>query len=105
MDIILDDKEEIQKIISNFLQIVDHLDIITKAEVISKISESIKKDQAKENLYYFYPTGASKNEFSKEERMKHFMDAFGGWDSEESADELIEDIRKSRHFREREIDL
>lgn len=105
MDAILNDKEEVKKVINKFLQIIDHLDIITKAEVISKISESIKREQSKESSYYFYPANTDRSDYSKEERIKHFMDAFGGWDSEESADEIIENIRNSRHFREREVDL
>ncbi|MCB1157525.1 MAG: hypothetical protein H7A25_10605 [Leptospiraceae bacterium] len=97
MDIIINDREEIKNIISNFLQIIDRLDIITKAEVISKISESIKKDKKREDSYYFFEAEDIHPEnLSKEERMKYFMDAFGGWESEETADELIENIRSSQ---------
>jgi len=38
-------------------------------------------------------------------REKNFFTTFGAWESELSAEDLAKEIRESRNFRNREIDL
>jgi hypothetical protein len=45
------------------------------------------------------------NTKTKKERESFFLDSFGGWDMEESAEELVNSIRNSRYFRERNVDI
>lgn len=41
----------------------------------------------------------------KKEKERLFLESFGGWDMKETADEIIQSIRRDRYFRERDIEL
>lgn len=71
-------------IADNFFGMIKNLSADVKLELISKISNSLKgsKKELKDNLW---------------------KDLFGAWQSEKSAEEIIEEIRISRHTN-RQID-
>jgi hypothetical protein len=64
------------KLIEGYFEILKHLDSNDKLDLIAKLSQSIKTDQK-----------APKSEFKK---------AFGAWDKKDSAEDLINTIKKSR---------
>jgi hypothetical protein len=68
-----------------YYSLLKNLSIEEKLELISKMSSSIKKDLNNKN-----------NKFFK---------CFGKLDTKESADEIIDNIYKSRHFSDKEIIL
>jgi len=70
-------------LINSYFKLFQNLSLSGKADLISKLSESIKS--SKQN---------NSNEFDK---------AFGGWKGNETADQLIESIKTSRNFN-REIE-
>lgn len=41
----------------------------------------------------------------KNEKERLFLESYGGWEMNETADELIKSIRESRYFRERDVVL
>jgi len=65
-------------LIDGYLQMLDNLSPSNKLDLISKLTQSVKTDIT--------------------DRKKFFYEAFGAWDSKQSAEEIIEDIRKSRTF-------
>lgn len=65
-------------LIEGYLQLLDNLSPNNKLDLISKLTLSVKTDIT-----------VKKNSFYK---------AFGAWESEQSADEIIKDIRNSRTF-------
>jgi len=65
-------------LIDGYLQMLDNLSPSNKLDLISKLTQSVKTDIT--------------------DRKKSFYEAFGAWDSKQSAEEIIEDIRKSRTF-------
>ncbi len=65
-------------LIDGYLRMLDNLSPNEKLDLISKLTKSIKADL----------TG----------KKKRFNRAFGAWDSNESAYEIIADIQKSRRF-------
>ncbi len=65
-------------LIEGYIHLLENLSPSTKLDLISKLSLSIKAD------------------FS--ERKETFYKSFGAWESEQTADEIIADIRKSRTF-------
>jgi len=66
------------KLIDNYLSMLKNMSAQNKLDLISKLTNTVKTDIAQE-----------KTEFYK---------AFGGWDKNESAEELIETIKESRTF-------
>lgn len=66
------------KIINGYLGLLKNLSPSSKLDLISKLTQSVKSD-----------IRSQKNNLEK---------AFGAWDQEESADELINTIRNSRLF-------
>jgi len=65
-------------LIEGYLRLLGNLSPNNKLDLISKLTLSIKTDI----------TG----------RKKSFFKAFGAWESKQSADEIINDIRNSRSF-------
>ena len=66
------------KLIDSYLSLLKNMSPQNKLDLISKLTNTVKTDIAQE-----------KTEFYK---------AFGGWDKNESAEELIETIKESRTF-------
>lgn len=64
------------KLINSYLSLLKNMSVQNKLDLISKLTNTVKTDIAQE-----------KTEFYK---------AFGGWDKNESAEELIETIKESR---------
>jgi hypothetical protein len=65
-------------LIEGYLQMLDNLSPNNKLDLISKLSLTIKGNDKVNN--------------------KTFYEAFGAWDSNQSAEDIINDIRKSRQF-------
>jgi len=65
-------------LIEGYLQLLDNLSPSNKLDLISKLTLSVKNDIT--------------------DRKKSFYKAFGGWESKQSADEIIKDLRNSRTF-------
>jgi len=65
-------------LIDGYLQMLDNLSPSDKLDLISKLTDSVKSD--------------IKNKKSS------FKEAFGAFESEKSADEIINEIRRSRTF-------
>ena len=65
-------------LIEGYLQLLDNLSPNNKLDLISKLTLSVKTDIA--------------------DKKKSFYKAFGAWESKQSADEIINDIRNSRTF-------
>ena len=71
------------KIINSYLRLLKNLSPASKLDLIAKLTQSVKSDMK-----------SQKSSFKK---------AFGAWDQEDNADELVNTIRDSRLFnRERE---
>lgn len=70
----------------NIFRMVKNLSAEEKLELISKITDSLKKTK-------------------KEVKDDSWKKLFGAWESEESAEEIIEDIRASRHTNRQIEDL
>ena len=80
-------KKIIMTVISNYIKLLKNLDITSKLTLISHLSNSILDEQ------------------EKIERKKRFYACFGAIETEESADEMINNIRDARVFRDKEIVL
>lgn len=65
-------------LVEGYLRMLENLSPNNKLDLISKLTLSVK-------------TGRS-------EKKKSFYKAFGAWDSKQSADEIINEIRNSRNF-------
>ena len=63
-------------LIDGYLQLLSNLSADNKLDLISKLTQSVKTD-----------IGERKNSFYK---------SFGAWESKQTADEIIADIRNSR---------
>jgi hypothetical protein len=70
-------------LIEGYLKMLDNLSPSTKLDLISKLTESVKADLTN--------------------RKSSFYDSFGAWDSAQSAEEIIKQIKESRSFN-REIE-
>jgi len=73
------------KIINSYLGLLKNLSPSSKLDLISKLTQSVKSDIT-----------SQKNNLKK---------AFGAWDQEESADELVNTIRDSRLFNRKTEEL
>jgi hypothetical protein len=73
-------------IAENIFQMVKNLSADVKLELISKITDSLKGTK-------------------KEAKDDSWKKLFGAWESEESAEEIIEEIRASRHTNRQIEDL
>lgn len=67
-------------LVEGYLRMLDNLSLDNKLDLISKLSLSVKADAAKKHRSTFYK-------------------AYGAWDSKQSAEQIIGDIRKSRTFK------
>ncbi len=65
-------------LIEGYLRLLSNLSPNNKLDLISKLTLSVKTDII--------------------DRKKSFFKAFGAWESKQSADEIINDIRNSRSF-------
>ena len=65
-------------LIDGYLQMLDNLSASNKLDLISKLTASVKSDITN--------------------RTSSFKEAFGAFESEKSADEIINEIRNSRAF-------
>lgn len=65
-------------LIEGYLRLLDNLSLNNKLDLISKLTLSVKADAA--------------------DKKKSFYKAFGAWESKQTADEIIKDIRDSRIF-------
>lgn len=65
-------------LIDGYLQMLDNLSPSNKLDLISKLTLSVKTDITK--------------------KKKTFYKAFGAWESNQTADQIIDDIRDSRAF-------
>lgn len=65
-------------LIDGYLRLLYNLSPSDKLDLISKLTLSVKKDL--------------------DDKRKSFYKAFGAWESKQSADEIINDIRNSRTF-------
>lgn len=65
-------------IADNFFGMIKNLSADIKLELISKISDSLREQK-------------------RETRVDSWKELFGAWQSDESAEEMIEEIRASRH--------
>jgi hypothetical protein len=66
------------RLVETYLELLKNLDPNVKLDLINKLSISVKSDLSRK-----------KSSFDK---------AFGGWDKEEDADKIINEIRGSRNF-------
>jgi hypothetical protein len=65
-------------IIEGYLQLLDNLSTSSKLDLISRLTASVKADLT--------------------DKQSSFQDAFGAFESDKSADEIIREIRSSRTF-------
>ncbi len=65
-------------LIEGYLRLLDNLSPNTKLDLISELTLSVKADISN--------------------RKKTFYKSFGAWESKQTAEEIIADIRKSRTF-------
>ncbi|MBD0297301.1 MAG: hypothetical protein ICV84_19240 [Flavisolibacter sp.] len=68
-------------IIEGYLQLLDNLSTSSKLDLISRLTASVKADLT--------------------DKQCSFQDAFGAFESDKSADEIIQEIRSSRTFTRR----
>ena len=66
-------------IIDGYLRMLDNLSAVSKLDLISRLSLSVKSDM--------------------KEKQKVFNESFGAFESKQSADEIITEIRASRKFK------
>ena len=65
-------------LIDGYLRLLDNLSPSNKLDLISKLTLSVKTDIS--------------------DKKKSFYKAYGAWESKQSADQIISDIRNSRTF-------
>jgi hypothetical protein len=68
-------------LIEGYLRLLENLSPSSKLDLISKLTLSVKTDISR--------------------KKKRFYKAFGAWESEKSADEIILELRSSRTFNRR----
>jgi len=71
-------------LVEGYLRMLENLSLDNKLDLISKLSLSVKADMG--------------------DKKKSFFKAFGAWDSEQTAEEIISEIISSRTF-DRKIEL
>ena len=65
-------------LVEGYMRLLNNLSSREKLDLIAKLTQSVKNDVS--------------------ESKSSFYQAFGAWDSEQSAEQLINDIRSSRSF-------
>jgi hypothetical protein len=73
-------------IVETYARIFENLSSISKLELIEKLSKSIRKE-------------------TKSSKEKDFYKSFGTFASEKSADDIVKEIKESRKFREKDLEL
>ena len=76
--------------VDTYTNLLNTLSRLEKVELIKKIAESLKEDTI---------------DTEKMEREKGFFSSFGAFSSEQTAEEIIADIKESRSFRNRDLSL
>lgn len=74
-----------ESIIANYIGVFENLNIKSKIKLIEKLTNSLKFETKKSNT--------------------NFYDSFGGFCSEKSSDDIILEIKKSRKFKNKKINL
>ena len=72
-------------LLDTYLQWINKLSVDIRLQLIARISESIRKEN--------------------KDREARFYASFGQLETEQTADELIEEIRSTRYFRDKSFDL
>jgi hypothetical protein len=73
-----------RNIVDAYTGLFEGLDIVTKSKIIESLSKSIRQSESAHNDDAFFKT-------------------FGAFDSDKTAEEIIDDIKSSRAFREKDI--
>ncbi|MBM0652743.1 hypothetical protein JMN12_11885 [Capnocytophaga genosp. AHN8471] len=76
--------------VDTYTNLLNTLSRLEKVELIKKIADSLKEDTI---------------DAEKMERKKSFFSSFGAFSSEQTAEEIIADIKESRSFRNRDLSL
>ena len=76
--------------VDTYTNLLNTLSRLEKVELIKKIADSLKEDTINAE---------------KMERVKSFFSSFGAFSSEQTAEEIIADIKESRSFRNRDLSL
>ncbi|ASF41632.1 hypothetical protein JMN10_02250 [Capnocytophaga genosp. AHN8471] len=76
--------------VDTYTNLLNTLSRLEKVELIKKIADSLKEDTI---------------DAEKMEREKSFFSSFGAFSSEQTAEEIITDIKESRSFRNRDLSL
>ncbi|GEO09379.1 hypothetical protein [Segetibacter aerophilus] len=71
-------------IIETYTKLLEGLNANSKLELIERLSKSVEEDKKKEKAFY---------------------NSFGGFSSEKSAEEIIKEIKETRKFRNKDIEL
>ena len=74
-----------QQLLYTYLEIIKRLDIDARLQLIAGISASIREE--------------------KPDREKRLLACFGRLDTDQTAEELIQEIRAARYFRDKSFDL
>lgn len=72
-------------IVKTYSGLFEGLSSISKLELMEFLAKSLKKD--------------------KKRKEKDFFDSFGAFGSDKPAEEIIREIKESRHFRKRDLKL
>lgn len=75
-----------KNIVDAYSGLFEGLDVITKSKIVKNLNDSIKR---------------SENNSDDEK----FFAAFGAFETEKSAEEIISDIKSSRSFRKKDIEF
>jgi hypothetical protein len=72
-----------KNMVNTYSNLFEGLDSFTKLEIIKRLSKSLKKETSAKD--------------------KAFYNAFGAFPAEQSAEEIIKEIKASRKFRQKDI--
>lgn len=74
-----------KSIVDSYSKLFEGLDSFTKLELIERLSKSLRKETNSKD--------------------KDFFKSFGSFPDDRAAEEIIEDIKASRNFREKDLSL
>lgn len=75
-----------QYIINTYSSMFENMSSVSKIELLQKLANSLKIEK-------------------RTDKYKDFFSSFGGFESDKSAEEIIKDIKESRNFNRRNIEL